>query len=79
MFVNEEEKAQWLKKSEDQNFNQYLGKEISEQDFDGCIKPHHGLAFVNNAGNVNVSINDEEFSFNVDDLTINDIDLGDDW
>ena len=56
VFVNEEEKAQWLKKSEDQNFNQYLGKEISEQDFDGCIKPHHGLAFVNNAGNVNVKL-----------------------
>jgi hypothetical protein len=32
-----------------------------------------------NDGNVNVSINDEEFSFNVDDLTINDLDLGSDW
>jgi RecA/RadA recombinase len=31
------------------------------------------------SGNVNVSINDEDFSFNVDDLTINDLDLGSDW
>jgi glycine oxidase len=56
VFVNEEEKAQWLKKTEDENYNHYLGKEISEQDFDGCIKPHHGLAFVNKAGNVNVKL-----------------------
>jgi glycine/D-amino acid oxidase-like deaminating enzyme len=56
VFVNDEEKAQWLKKTEDENFNQYLGKEISEQDYNGCIKPHHGLAFVNNAGNVNVKL-----------------------
>jgi hypothetical protein len=38
------------------SYNHYLGKEISEQDFDGCIKPHHGLAFVNKAGNVNVKL-----------------------
>jgi hypothetical protein len=31
------------------------------------------------SGNVNVSINDEDFSFNPDDLTINDLNLGSDW
>jgi glycine/D-amino acid oxidase-like deaminating enzyme len=56
VFVNEEEKALWLKKTEDENFNLYLGKEVIEQDYNGCIKPHHGLAFVNKAGNVNVSL-----------------------
>ena len=56
VFVNDDEKAQWIKKTEDTNFNQYLGKEISEDDFNTCIKPHHGLAFVNNAGNVNVKL-----------------------
>jgi hypothetical protein len=30
-------------------------------------------------GNINVTINDEDFSYNADDLTISDLDLGNDW
>ena len=56
VFVNDDEKAQWLKKTADPNYNDYLGKEISEQNFEGCIKPHQGLAFVHKAGNVDVNL-----------------------
>lgn len=36
-------------------------------------------AIEDNEGNVNVSINDEDFTYNADDLTINDLDLGNEW
>ena len=56
VFVNETEKEQWLKKTEDENYNAYLNKEISNSDFDACVKPHSGLASVNNAGNLDVKL-----------------------
>lgn len=56
VFVNEDEKALWLKKTEDENFTAYLEREIGEHDYNGCIKPHYGLAFVNKAGNVDVKL-----------------------
>lgn len=56
VFVNEDEKAQWIKKAEDLKFEQYLDKGISQQNFDDCITPHYGLAYVHKAGNVDVKL-----------------------
>jgi glycine/D-amino acid oxidase-like deaminating enzyme len=56
VFVNEDEKLQWLKKAEDKNFDDYLEKEIEYQNFDNAIKSHEGLAYVKNAGNVDVPL-----------------------
>jgi hypothetical protein len=62
VFISDDEKEQWLKKTQDENYNNYLRKEISYQDYDACIKPHHGLAFVNKAGNVDVKLMLEAWS-----------------
>lgn len=56
LFVNDEEKEQWQKKSLDENYEAFLQKEISNENFNDCVKPHHGLAYVNNAGNVDVKL-----------------------
>jgi glycine/D-amino acid oxidase-like deaminating enzyme len=54
VFVNDDEKQLWLKKTEDKSYDLYLEKEIEYQDFNHCIKPHEGLAYVKNAGNIDV-------------------------
>jgi hypothetical protein len=56
VFVNQTEKEQWLKKTEDEKYQNYLNKEISDSNFDNCIAPHFGLASVKNAGNVDVKL-----------------------
>jgi glycine/D-amino acid oxidase-like deaminating enzyme len=56
VFVNDDEKQLWLKKTEDKSYEDYLEKEIEHQNFDNCISPHQGLAYVKNAGNVEVSL-----------------------
>lgn len=56
VFVNEDEKELWLKKTKDPSFAPYLENEIYQELFNDCIKPHHGIAFVKNAGNVHVKI-----------------------
>jgi glycine/D-amino acid oxidase-like deaminating enzyme len=54
VFVNEEEKLQWLAKAQQPGFSYYLNQQIAEHNFNDCINPHHGLARVNGAGNVDV-------------------------
>lgn len=62
VFVNDEEKTQWLSKCKDIKYAPYLQNEVSEENFNGCIKPHQGLAFVNKAGNVDVKLMIESWS-----------------
>lgn len=52
VFVNDEEKELWLRKTNDSSLEAYLDKEIQNHNFDNSIKPHHGLAYVNHAGSI---------------------------
>jgi glycine/D-amino acid oxidase-like deaminating enzyme len=54
VFVNEEEKLQWLNKCEQPDYQPYLANEIKNHCFNNAIQPHNGLATVKQAANVDV-------------------------
>ena len=54
VFVNEEEKTQWLSKSVLPEFKDYLSPKIDIHNFNNCIVEHAGLAEVNKAGYLDV-------------------------
>lgn len=56
VFVNEEEKELWLKKTLDENYANYLEKQIDHEYFNNCLNPHFGIAYVKNAGNIDVNL-----------------------
>jgi hypothetical protein len=70
---------QELSPEEQNDMRRMKGLSPSEKQKPDDERTNRTSATEDTSGNVNVSINDEEFSFNVDDLTINDLDLEVDW